>query len=270
MARKRPSISRPMLFTWLMLGSLIFFLAPKNITSKFHFAFVRLFRPFLSAGRGISLSALSNSGLGTEAVSRREYDKLRNYAANLEVELHQEHQKVEQLSGLRNRFALDNAAFVIADVITVSANGLRLDVNRGRTDGLAKGQFVLSDNSIIGVISDISSTSAKVRLITDLSQKLHVKTATSDVYIHGLMQGDGKRATKIRNIQTIYRINRGDYVYACKVPDLLDKPIIVGTVAQCEVDDANPLLWDITVEPACDIERLKSVAVVVMNPQDTD
>jgi hypothetical protein len=28
------------------------------------------------------------------------------------------------------------------------------------------------------------------------------------------------------------------------------------------------LLWDITVEPACDIETLNSVAVIIMNPQE--
>jgi hypothetical protein len=26
------------------------------------------------------------------------------------------------------------------------------------------------------------------------------------------------------------------------------------------------LLWDITVEPACDLERLEEVAVIIMNP----
>jgi len=43
--------------------------------------------------------------------------------------------------------------------------------------------------------------------------------------------------------------------------------MIIGKVAQCKRDDQNPSLWDITVKPACDIERLTSVAVIIINPQ---
>jgi hypothetical protein len=44
--------------------------------------------------------------------------------------------------------------------------------------------------------------------------------------------------------------------------------MIIGKVAECKRDDENPSLWDITVEPACDIERLNDVAVIVMNQQE--
>jgi len=37
-------------------------------------------------------------------------------------------------------------------------------------------------------------------------------------------------------------------------------------VALCERNKESPLLWDITVEPVCDIETLSDVAVIVMNP----
>ena len=43
-------------------------------------------------------------------------------------------------------------------------------------------------------------------------------------------------------------------------------PIIIGRVAECKKDDQKPLLWDITIKPACDIERLEDVAVIIMNP----
>jgi hypothetical protein len=43
--------------------------------------------------------------------------------------------------------------------------------------------------------------------------------------------------------------------------------VITGTVAQCKSNDENPVLWDITVKPACDIEKITDVAVIVMNPE---
>jgi hypothetical protein len=53
-----------------------------------------------------------------------------------------------------------------------------------------------------------------------------------------------------------------------KKPGFLDASLIIGTVAKCRRDAENPSIWDITVKPACDIEKLQSVTVIIMNPQD--
>jgi hypothetical protein len=41
--------------------------------------------------------------------------------------------------------------------------------------------------------------------------------------------------------------------------------MIIGKVAACERDNENPSLWDITVRPVCDIERINRVSVLIMN-----
>lgn len=262
MARKRARISETMLFTWLVLISVILFLCPQSISDKFHFAFVRVFKPVLSTGGDISRSAMARP----ETVSRSKYVKLENHAANLLAELHEVQRGYEQIAGLRARFALENAAFILADVITISTDALKheLVINRGRIDSVAVGQFVLSDNSVVGVVEGVSHDTARVRLITDPGCKLHVKVAVSDAYIHGIMQGDGTRQTEIK---MKYKANSGDKVYVCKHPGAMDTPIIAGEVTDCRRADDNPLLWDISVEPVSDIEALENVAVIVMNPQ---
>ena len=261
-----------MLFTWFMLAGLIFLFAPQNLTNKFHFAFAHIFRWPLSIGRNISLSARTQQPL-TDVVSRREYDKLRrnhnklqNHLANLTEQLHKEHQKVEKLSGLRNRLPLKGAKLVLADVIRDFTNGLRSEftINRGENDGLAKGQFVLGDNSIIGTVSYISSRTAQVRLVTDPKSKIAVKIA--QLNIDRLMQGDSSNYAKIKLIPIKYRVKVDDIVYAREKPGFLDASMIAGKVAQCKRDDENPSLWDITVEPVCDVKKLSNVAVIVMNP----
>jgi rod shape-determining protein MreC len=249
-----------MLFTWFMLGGLIFLSAPQNLTNKFQFAFARIFRWPLSIGRSITLSARTQPQL-TDVVSRRKYDQLQNYLANLTEELNQEHRKVEKLSGLRNRRPLEGAALVLADIITASADGLV--INRGQNDGLQKGQFVLGDNSIIGTISDVSLRTARIEPITATTSNIAAQMGELKTAI----QGDGKNSVKVRLVSIKHKIKIGDKVYACKKPGLLDTPIIIGTVAQCKRDDENPLLWDITVKPACNIEELNDVAVIIMNPQ---
>jgi len=161
---------------------------------------------------------------------------------------------------------LQGADLVPADIITASIGGARseLIVNRGENDGLSQGQFVLGDNSIIGAISDVSSRTARVKLFTDPASKIAVRIGKLN--IDRLMQGSGNDSAKILLLSTKHKVNVGDQVLTRKKPGFLDAAMIIGTVARCRWDNQNPSLWDITVKPVCDIERLNSVTVIIMNP----
>lgn len=203
---------------------------------------------------------------GNDVVSRREHDKLQHHLANVTEQLRQQQRKIQKLSGLRTRFGLEGACLVTADVITAPTDlANEIIINRGRNDGLAVGQFVISDNGIIGTISDVSAYKARVKLITDPACKIPVKIA--ELNVERLMQGNGNNTAKILQLQKEHKVKKGQAVYACKKPGLLDTPMIIGSVAECTRDDENPTLWDITVEPVCDLERLTDAAVIVMNPQ---
>jgi len=264
MARKRTKVSRRMLFTWFMLAGFILLFAPQKLTNKFQFAFAHIFRWPLSIGRNISLTAPTQQRL-TNAASRRE-SQLENHIANLREELLQKHQKVEKLSGLRSRFAWEGVKFELADVITASIVGPHntLIISRGENDGIAKGQFVLGDNSIIGTISDVWSRTAQVKLVTDSTSNIPVKIAKLNIDM--LMQGNGDNSARVPLQKIKHKIKIGNIVYARKKPGFLDVPMVVGKVSKCKRDDKNPLVWDITVEPVYNIERLSNVAVIIMNP----
>ena len=270
MAKNATKVSGRMLFTWFMLTGLIFFFAPQKLTNKFQFGFVRIFHRPLSIGRNISLSAsrliASEQCLPADLVSRERYNRLQNHLANVTEWLKQERQKVERLSRLRDRPVWKGVDFVLADVIAASINSAhsRFIINRGQKDGLAKGQFVLANESIIGTISRVDTRTAQVRLITDPASKIAVKIAKLNM--DRIMQGSGNSSSKIQLVSTKYEIKIGNIVYAQKKPGFLSTPVIVGTVAECKSNDENPLVWDITVKPACDIESLSDVAVIIMNP----
>jgi rod shape-determining protein MreC len=265
MARKQTRLSRAMLFTWLMLAGLILLFTPENVTNKLQFAFARIFRWPLSVGRNISLSARTQQPLA-DVVSRREYNKLQNHLSNVTQELVQKHKRVERLSGLHERLSvLEGARLMLADVITASLDGptKELIINRGSDDGLAKEQFVLGDNSIIGMVSEVSLRTAKVRLITDRTCKVVVKIGG----LQAVIEGDGEGSAKVQMLSIKHKVKVGEEVYARKKPGFLDAAMKVGTVTGCERDDGNPLLWDITVGPACDLGKVNDVAVIIMNPQ---
>jgi rod shape-determining protein MreC len=275
-ARKQSRVSSRILFTWLVLAGLILLFAPRSITNNFQLAFACIFRQPLTICRNLSFSA--QSPLSSDVVSRSKYIKLQNHLANMIAWLDSERQKVEKLSGLRDRPVWKGVNFVLADVITASVGGSRgtVMVNRGQNDGLRKGQFVLGDYSIVGTVSEVDSRTAEVRLITDPTSRIAVQITDSSRFAAyrktrfqsgtaAIMQGNGDSTAKIRLLPTKYRVETGSVVYAQKKPGFLDTPMILGTVAECKRDDGNPLLWDITVRPACDIERLNAVTVVIMN-----
>jgi rod shape-determining protein MreC len=266
MARKQIRVSRRILLTWFMLGGLILLFAPERLTGKFQLAFARVFSLPLSVGRSISLAAGTQQPL--KDAQKRKESQYQNHIANLEAQLKQKNLRIQQLSGLRDRHSLEGASLVLADVIRSPTNGSsqELIINRGSTEGLAKRQFVLGDNSIIGIVSEVSYRAARVKLFTDADSRIAITVDNLDV--ERMMHGTGNNRAKIQLLQIKHEVRKADPVYASKKPGFLDTPMIIGKVAECQRDDKNPSLWDITVEPVCDIEKLTGVAVIVMELQD--
>ncbi|MFH1717479.1 MAG: rod shape-determining protein MreC, partial [Planctomycetota bacterium] len=180
MMKRQTRASDRVLFISLLLAGSIFYFAPQRLTNKLQFAFVRVFCWPLTVGGDISLAAsgliASAQGSPEQVVSRERYDKLHNHLANVTEWLRQERQNVEKLSGLRDRPVWKGVNFVLADVITASVDGLHgeLIVNRGAGDGLGAGQFVMANDSIVGVVAEVGTRTARIRLITDPSSKIAV------------------------------------------------------------------------------------------------
>ena len=173
------------------------------------------------------------------------------------------------MSRIKSQFtSLENAGLIMAAVYRSTINGTRseLTINRGQNDGLAKGQFVLGDNSIIGTISEVDPRAAKVKLFTDPAAKIAVRIG--NLNIDRLMMGAGKDLAKIKLLSIKHNIKVGDEVLVRKKPGFLDGSMIIGIVNKCIRDERNPSMWDITVKPVCDIERLNSLTVIIMNPKN--
>ena len=278
MTARRFNVSGKMLFTWLLLGGMVLLFSPESITGKLQLGFARIFRWPLTAGRTIApLTATSSAPLKNN-VSREEYDRLQNHLDNVIEQLYQERQKVEFLSNLRqtkgldnrNRFALEGAGLVPASVINSNMDNLtnELIINRGSDDGLEIGQFAMANNSIIGKISAISEKTARVKLVTDPASSIPVLISrNSDKHIEAILKGTGSNTAKIDLVPVKNKIETANKIYAAKQPGVLDIPIKIGEIKQCRRLDEDPLLWDITVTPACNFENIREIAIIIMNPK---
>jgi rod shape-determining protein MreC len=251
-----------------MLGGLALLVAPQEQTGKIQLGFVKIFRWPLSLGGNMALTASTEQTLG-DTVPRREFNKLQIHVNNLEAMLRQQQEQFKKLSDLYNKYDVwEGADFALAEIITTNVkearNELTIDcIGNARP---AEGQFVIGDNSVIGRISDASAGTARVRLFTDPKSAIRVKIGDLDVPM--MLKGNGDNSAKISLVKTEHKIKAGDYVFASGAGTaFLNTPLTIGKVARCVKNRKNPLEWDITVTPACNIEKLEDVNVIIMNPQ---
>jgi len=258
MARKLIKVSERMLFIYFVLAGLIVFFAPEAFTNKFQLAFAQVFRRPLGFGRTIYLSVTPSQ---PDLTAKRAHQ---NHISNLEMWLRTERKKLEDCSGLRQRLPLEDARLLPADVTTApEASASEFFINRGQSDGLAEGQFVLGENSIVGTIQDVLSRSARVKLTTDPDSVIAVKIES--LGLRCIMRGKGNGAAAIEMVGRRHEVKTGLKVYAAPRHGLLDDHIIVGEITACGRDQKAPLLWDITVKPVCNIEQLYDVDVIIMD-----
>jgi cell shape-determining protein MreC len=251
-----------MLITWFMLTGLILLFSPQDFSDKFQLGFVHVFRWPLSIGGSVALSARTQQPI--EDASKRVKTQYGNYVANLEQTLERQRRKFERLYGLHNTYVWQGVHFALADVVTATTDGSRneLTIDCRKPDGLAKGQFVLGDESVIGTISDVFQQvgKAKVKLITDSTSRIAVKIGN----MRSIMTGAGNNSARVVQLKREVKIDEN--VFALGQQGFLDAPIIVGRVSRCERNTRSASLWDVTVEPACDVQNIENVAVIILNP----
>lgn len=264
MAAKHSKVSRRMLFTWLTLGGLILFLAPSPWTSNFQLAFARMFNWPLTVGRSIELRVGTRElPAGAGHVQRSEYDQIRNHCVNLEAQLAHHQQRIDELTGLPNRAFMGDARLVEGLVLSGSVDAVNGEIPIYTGGGVRRGQYVLADNSVIGVISDVSSVGERVQLLTSPRSNVPVQIGG----VKCLLQGCGNNLARIFMMKQ--RVAPGTEVFAAPQAGVLNMPIVAGRVVRCERNVKSAVVWDVVVEPAFNMDRLNdrldNVSVIVLD-----
>jgi cell shape-determining protein MreC len=258
MARKKINVSKGTLFLALMVVSAGVFLLPQRVTQRLNFLFIRTFSSVLNIGRSGKTDPLK-------------YNKMWTDYYNLQADYKTLHKRYEKLAQIRSGLVKPGPALVLATVInaTITEFGHELFINKGESDGLNIGQYVLGQDSIIGTVTQTSKTTARIRLITDARHNIEVRIwrQGKDRYIPGRMTGDGKGLCRIPLVSADYDVKVADIVYAAARVGFLETPRVIGRVSEVKHDQDKPLLWDITVMPVHDMAKTAEVAVIVMETE---
>ena len=264
MTNKSNQRSKRVLFTWLLLSSVVLLLVPHYVTGKLQSIVIGAFSLPLRMGRIASLAA--RVPLTRGSASAWEFQQLQldnreqaNHIATLKATLSKQQADIEQLSQLRSMPIWERAGFILADAVhTLSVD--RLVINRGLEDGVRVGQYVLASNAIIGSICESQPRQARVALVSDRESLIPAYINSEQTL--GMLVGMGQGRIKITNVTREHGVKAADVVYAQMRPGLLEHPFPIGEVQEVSKDRTNLLLLDIVVKSRATLPEVFKVSVI--------
>lgn len=133
---------------------------------------------------------------------------------------------------LRGLLALDRGAGarVSAPVISREEGGWwqQLELGKGSIDGVKAGDPVLAPGGLIGRVSSVTPSTARVQLLTDSGSRLGVWVAR--VQRHGLLVGQGTARPRLQFLEKDTGVRPGDVITTSPASTLVPPNLLVGVV----------------------------------------
>lgn len=199
-----------------------------------------------------------------------ENQKLRTAIKNLEIDKQRsEHTEIEN-SELRDMLTLAEAypqmELTAAEVVSRNTSNWYegFVIDKGSADGLKIGQGVISaDKALVGRISDIGSTWARVTALTDSGHSAGVRIIRSGEL--GVIEGDLELAKdgncKLSFISKNNDIVVGDYLETSGLGGIYPKGIEIGKVVDIK-SDIQGISQYAVIEVTVDLRKISKVMVV--------
>jgi rod shape-determining protein MreC len=149
-----------------------------------------------------------------------------------------------------------------AEVIGLDSSNLLqyLIIDRGADDGVQQGMPVLAAEGLVGRIDEVSKTSAKVMLITDVSSSISALIQRSRAT--GLVQGYPGAQLRMRYIPQGDTVEVGDVVFSSGLGGSLPKRLVIGQVVRVQKSDVE-MFQEADIVPAVNLRDLESVMILL-------
>lgn len=151
----------------------------------------------------------------------------------------------------------------------------QLVIDKGSQNGLEKNMSVMSDSGLIGRVSEVEPTSAKIQLLTTINQK------TSQVSAE-VMTEEGKAAFGVissyddekdrlvmTQITTEAKITVGEKVVTSGLGGVTPRSLLIGTVEEV-AHDRFGLSQEVYIKPSADFLNIKYVTVIMRTAERSE
>lgn len=139
-------------------------------------------------------------------------------------------------------------------------------IDRGSSDGLTNGMSVMSNNGLIGRISEVNPTSAKVTLLTADKETAILTSAeiiNEEDTIFGVINAyhPEKKQLIMEQIISTDSIEIGSEIVTSGLGGVVPRGLLVGVVSEVTLD-RHGLGQRVYIEPAADFENIRFVTII--------
>ena len=159
------------------------------------------------------------------------------------------------LARLLNYVTPPEAKFITARVIAEEGDAFShsLIAYTGETEGVRKGQVVLSNRGVVGRIEQVGKLYSKIILITDINSKIPVMVERTRV--RGILTGDNTLTPKMVFIPLEAELTVGDRIVTSGVAGVFPAGLPIGKISSIEKNNVK-------IKTFTNLERLEYVKIV--------
>jgi rod shape-determining protein MreC len=168
-----------------------------------------------------------------------------------------------QLSAMESAFTGDSIRHMDAKVVQMTTDRLHnyLTINRGRRDGIVRGQGVRNANGAVGIIRTVGRNYSIVIPLIHTQTNLSCRIAKNG-YISTL-QWDGKDShyAQLADVALHVEVQKGDTIVTSGLGTVFPEGIPVGIVENCSIREGDTY-YTIRVRLEVDYRRIRFVEVI--------
>lgn len=216
----------------------------------------------LTAAGGATSEAMKNFTRISELARENKALERENAELRQRLALDAETRRDNEL--LRRQLGLEVAGApvqIAAEVVAFQPDSYRqfITINKGSKAGLKPGMAAMSEGVLVGVLSDVQTTTAKIALVTDPEFRLAVKDQDTNALgvLHGRL-GSGLLMDKIGQSDVV---KPGDTVTTAGLGGLVPGGLFIGRVQSVDVRD-SAIFQSAQVATSLEISGLRFVFVV--------
>ena len=174
-----------------------------------------------------------------------------------------ENDRLKKLLDLQEK----NVDMTTVAVKTIAKNFEKWDkgitVNKGKSDGIKKGNPVITPEGVLGIVKEVGENWAKVTTIFDPESAIGAEfTRTGDV---GVVEGEAELSEtgkcRIEYISATASVINGDILVTSGLGEVYPRGLMIGKVSDVKVDAVGNIEYAI-VDPAVDFNNVYEALVV--------
>jgi len=135
-----------------------------------------------------------------------------------------------------------------------------IQIDRGSDNGIRRGMPVVTQQGLVGRIDAVTSSAARVQLITDPSSSINVRLQSAQV--DGILLGSITGDLNLDFLPLEVEINPGDIILTSGLGGNYPANLFIGQVISVRSREAS-LFQSATVQSVVDFSALKAVLVIV-------